>query len=117
MKAIILTIIAVTLFSSCVQKAYEREVTVYLTVKGKQNIKTVGILGDGNKLDWDKALPLQEVVKDSLYTTTFKMRTGYLLVEAAFTVNDTVELKDKPNRRIQFAKEGGTVYRAVFDEN
>lgn len=117
MKAIIITIIAVTLFSSCVQKAYEREVTVYLTVKGKKNIKTVGVRGDGNALDWDKDLALKEVVKDSLYTTSFKMRTGYLFVEAKFTVDDAFELNDKPNRRIQFAKEGPTVYRAVFDEN
>ena len=104
------------LFTSCVQKSYNRTVVYTLDVSKLKDVKKAGIRGENKPLSWRSDLEMQEVVKDSLYTVTVTTETGQLFTEVKFTVNDDFELKEKPNRRVVFDKVGKTTkYDAVFD--
>ncbi|MBX9735136.1 MAG: hypothetical protein K2X37_13860 [Chitinophagaceae bacterium] len=112
-------LLAITLFiafNACVQKTYKRIVVVELIVKGKKDIQTVGIRGNGKPLSWDTDLPLAPVVKDSLYRTTITAVTGYKFAECKFTVNGEFELNNKPDRRVEFNEGDTTFFKAVFNE-
>ena len=107
----------IVIMASCVQKTSTKTVVVYLTVHNKKNIETVGVRGEGKPLSWDKDSPLTTIIKDSLYTGTFTIVTGYKFGEIKFTVNCEMELNDKPNRRVEFATTDTTVYKATFNGN
>jgi len=100
---------------ACVQPTSLKTVNINLVVKGKKDIQSVGVRGGGNPLSWDKDLPMQAVVKDSLYTVSFTTRTAFNFIEAKFTVDGAWEFNDKPNRKIEFEKNKDTVmYSAVY---
>ncbi|ASU35473.1 hypothetical protein [Mucilaginibacter xinganensis] len=105
----------VWLASSCVQKSYQKTIVIKLKVHHIKDIKTVGIRGNGNPLSWDKDLLLKPLVKDSLYTLTTTVLTGYKFAEIKFTVNGEFEFKERPNRRLVFSDKDTTYYNAVFD--
>jgi putative oxidoreductase len=102
--------------SSCVQKSYKKTVIITLVVNHAKDIKTVGIRGNGKPLSWDKDFPLKPLVKDSLYTLTTTVLTGYKFAEIKFTVNGEFELKERPNRRLVFSNNDTTYYNAVFNK-
>ena len=104
------------LLSGCVQKAYDRTVIYELDVSAAASVKSVGIRGDDKPLSWDEDRELTPVVADSLYRVAITYRTGRLITESKFTVNGTIELRDKPNRRVEFSGGDTTVYRARFDQ-
>ncbi|MCO5949801.1 hypothetical protein [Mucilaginibacter flavidus] len=112
---LILITLLVWLASSCVQKSYKKTIIIKLTVNHIKDIKTVGIRGNGTPLSWDKDFPLTPLVKDSLYTLTATVNTGYKFAEIKFTVNGEFELKERPNRRLVFSDKDTTYYNAVFD--
>ena len=103
-------------FNACVQKTYKRVVVVELTVKGKKDVQTVGIRGNGKPLRWDTDFPLETVVKDSLYRATISINTGYKFAACKFAVNGETELNDKPDRRVAFGQGDTTFFNAVFNE-
>jgi len=103
-------------FTACVQKAYKRVVVVELTVKGKKDIQSVGVRGNGKPLSWDNDYPLEPIVKDSLYRATITTITGYKFAECKFTVNGEFELNNKPDRRVEFSEGDTTFFKAVFNE-
>ncbi|OYU93234.1 MAG: hypothetical protein CFE21_21325 [Bacteroidetes bacterium B1(2017)] len=105
------------LTSSCVQESYNQTVTVILDVSGIKDIKSVGLRGDGKPLSWDEDFEMKPLIKDSLYTTTFSGKTGYLFAEVKFVVNGEFELKDKDNRQVYFDKSRKTIYKATFNKN
>lgn len=102
--------------ASCVQPVFRKTITVYLEVKEKSNIQSVGIRGNGKPLSWNDDYPMTPVVKDSLYVARFTVVTGYKTGEIKFTVNGEFELKNQPNRLVQFSETDSMVYRAVFDQ-
>ena len=102
--------------TGCVQKTYKKTVICNLNVAAVKNIKTVGVRGEGKPLSWGIDLPLKEVVKDSLYTITLPVKTGYKFIELKFTVNESFELENENNRRILFSDGDTTVYNAVFNK-
>ena len=112
---LILSGLLIILVSSCVQKSYKQTVVFMLDVKGVKNIKSVGIRGENQPLNWnsDFAMTLD---KDSIYTATISGETGYLFSEFKFTINNDFELKEKPNRRVYFNKDGRTIYKATFNK-
>ena len=101
--------------SNCVQKSYKKTIIIKLIVDHIKDIKTVGIRGNGNPLSWDKDFALKSLVKDSLYTLTATVLTGYKFAEIKFTVNGEFELKEQPNRRLVFSNKDTTYYNAVFN--
>lgn len=100
---------------SCVQKSYVKHIKVTLDVSSKDSITSVGIRGNGHPLSWQTDYPMQEVVKDSLYSAVITTTTGYKFGECKFTLNGDFELKGKENRRVYFAESDTTYYHAVFD--
>jgi hypothetical protein len=115
-NSIILISLLLLSMAGCVQKSYKKTVVVMLTVPNSKDIKTAGIRGQGKPLSWDTDYEMKTVVKDSLYTTTISAVTGYKFAEIKFTVNGDFELKEKPNRRVQFAEGDTTFYNATFDK-
>lgn len=111
----IIILLGVLAFSSCVQKSSKKTVVLKLNVQGIKNIQSVGIRGNEKPLSWDYDLELKPIVKDTLYTATFSIVTGYKFTEAKFTINSQFELPEKDNRRIVFSESDTTVYEATFD--
>jgi putative oxidoreductase len=100
---------------SCVQPSGRKTIKVLLHTQGIKNINTIGIRGNEKPLSWDNDLQLTPITKDSLYTATFFLVTGYTFTEAKFTVNGEYELQNKDNRRIVFADKDTTIYEATFN--
>jgi hypothetical protein len=107
--------IALFFFTSCVQKSSKKTVILKLNVEGIKDIKTIGVRGGEKPLSWDYDLELKPIVKDTLYTATFSLVTGYKFTEVKFTVNGQFELNEKDNRKIMFSDADTTVYEAKFD--
>jgi putative oxidoreductase len=112
---LIVTLISIFFIVGCVQKSFKRIVVVKLYVAGIDSIKSVGIRGKGKPLSWNSDVVLNPIVKDSIYTTTFSLVTGYKFVEVKFAVNGELELQNKENRRIVFAEKDTTYYQANYN--
>ena len=111
----LLILIAIIGFSGCVQKSSKKTIVVKLYVDTIKNIENVGIRGSQKPLSWYKDLKLQPIVKDSVYTTTISLVTGYKFIEAKFTVNGESELDNKDNRKIKLSDKDTIYYEAKFD--
>ncbi len=114
-NSLIITIILLFAFTSCVQKSSKKIIIVKLNVAGIKDIQTVGIRGKEKPLSWKSDMELKPIIKDSLYTATFSLVTGYKFTEAKFSINGQLEFKDKENRKIVFSEKDTTIYEAKFD--
>lgn len=102
--------------TGCVQKSGKKIIILKLDVGAMKNIKIVGIRGNEKPLSWDADLELKPIVKDSIFSATYSLVTGYKFTEVKFTVNGQFELNEKDNRKIIFATTGDTtIYEAKFD--
>lgn len=101
--------------TSCVQETHLRTVVFNLDVYGIKNIKKVGIRGWDAPLSWDNDYPLKEIVKDSLYQVTITGATGRLCCEVKFSINDTLEMDGKDNRKIYFKDKDTIRYSTKFN--
>jgi putative oxidoreductase len=88
---------------------------VKLNVQGIPNIQSVGIRGKQKPLSWGADLELKPIIKDTLYSASFSLVTGYKFTEVKFTINNEFELKEKGNRKIFFSEKDSTIYEAKFD--
>ncbi len=114
--SIIAVLITISFFTSCVQKKYKKTVVFTVNTSAKKNITTVGIRGNGKPLSWNEDVALVASNKDSSYSIPITFETGYTFTEVKFVINDTLELQDKGNRRINFEKGDTTFYQCVFDK-
>ncbi|QXV66161.1 hypothetical protein INP83_03455 [Mucilaginibacter sp. 21P] len=115
-KYYIPTLVMIVLFtSSCVQPTRNINITLKLHLKGMKDVQRVGVKGNDKPLSWDQGLPMTPIIKDSLYTVTYTLKTGYNFTEIKFTVDDKTELKGQPNRRLEFPNTNRVVYEAAFD--
>ncbi len=115
MKNYIFIILVLVSLTSCVQKSYNRKVTLFLDVSGNKDIKTVGIRGENKPFSWNEDVAMEVVKKDSLYKKTFEINTGRLCTELKFTINGEFELQDQENRKVYFNENGVTIYKAKFN--
>lgn len=115
-KFIIISAFAILGLTSCVQKSYNRKVTLLLDVSGNKDIKSVGIRGENKPFSWDYDTEMEVVKIDSLYKKTFEINTGRLCTELKFTINGDFELQNQENRKVYFNKNGETVYKAKFNK-
>jgi hypothetical protein len=109
------TAFAILGLTSCVQKSYNRKITLLLDVSGNKDIKSVGIRGNDKPFSWDNDLEMEVVKKDSLYKKTIEVNTGRVCTELKFTINGNFELQEKQNRKVYFSKNGETIYKAKFN--
>ena len=116
MKKIIIIFVGLLslMTTSCVQKIYKRTVHFIVDVFKVDNLKSIGIRGE-KPLDWNYNTEMKVIKKDSLYEATVTFETGYQFVAMKFTVNGDYELKEQPNRKVVFATDGVTNYKATFD--
>ena len=60
---------------------------------------------------------MKELIKDSIYTATVQTMTAYKFGEIKFVVDGDWELKEQPNRRVNFNEKSDTTYlNATFDK-
>lgn len=114
MKSFII-LLALLGLTSCVQESYTRKVTLLLDVSEIKNIQQVGIRGENKPFSWNENVEMEVVKKDSLFKKTFEINTGRLCTEIKFTINCEFELQEQENRKVYFAENGETVYKAKFD--
>jgi len=108
-------IILAMLFAGCVQETRKVTVAYHIVVNDIANIKSVGVRGSDKPLSWESDLPLEPMVKDSLYRAYVTYNTGYRFTEVKFVVNDTFELNGMENRRVIFSEKDTTVYNALYN--
>jgi hypothetical protein len=104
------------LVTSCVQKSYKRTVVFTLDASEIKNIKKVGIRGKDKPLSWDYDTEMKEIKKDSVYQIIITGETGYKFTEVKFVVNDTFELQNEDNRRVDFSEKDTTFFKAKFNK-
>ena len=113
---LIFSIILLAFCTACVQKSSNKTVVVKLNVQNEKDIKSVGIRGEQRPLSWRSDQEMTAVKKDTTYTTSFSLVTGYKFAEIKFTVNGEFEFNDMPNRKIFFDTKDTTYYEATFNK-
>ena len=114
-KLAIIALLLSLILTGCVQKTYQKTVVFTLDASEIKNIKTVGIKGNDKPLSWSKSSEMRAIKKDSLYQLTITFETGYSFTEIKFMVNDSLEFKNKDNRRVNFSTADTTFYKAKFN--
>jgi len=100
---------------SCVQPSHRRLVVLYLHMNDSVKVSSAGVRGSGEPLSWDRDYIMTELIPNTLYKTSFIVKTGYKFGEIKFTRNGSFELEGRPNRKVYFSKSDSTVYHAVFN--
>ncbi|MEM6719608.1 MAG: hypothetical protein AAF611_09850 [Bacteroidota bacterium] len=115
----ILNILAIALLfctTSCVQETHLKTVTVKLDMNGVSNIENVGVRGNFTNPSWKQMIPLTDENNDGIYEATLSQKTAVNAIRFKFVNQGAYELKDQPNRKLEFEYKPETiVYEAVFD--
>lgn len=114
-KTIVIAMLISVSFIGCVQKTMHKTVVYILTVKDPSNIKTVGIRGKDQPLNWQSDHEMKMVQSGSTYKAIVTYVTGYKFTEAKFVVNNEFEFQDQENRKIVFTDKDTTIYTATFN--
>lgn len=109
------TFLLFVVLTSCVQKTHQKTVVFRLNTTKMGAIKKVGIKGKDKPFSWDYATEMKTIKKDSLYELTKTFETGYTFTEVKFMVNDSLEFENEDNRRVDFAANDTTIYKAKFN--
>lgn len=118
MKKISSILIGFALFAcfSCVQETTKRTVTFNVDARNVSEVKSMSLRGQHYPLSWRKNYALSDDNNDSIFTTTITFDLPFDYTDVKFVLNDnTYELKDKPNRRINFENDTLLTYSATFD--
>ncbi|MBC8756324.1 hypothetical protein H2O64_16740 [Kordia sp. YSTF-M3] len=116
-KLIILsTIILAISLQSCVQETHEKTVTFKVDMNGLSTVENVGLKGNFTNPSWKVTIPLTDENNDGIYEGTFSKKTATSSIRFKFVNQKQYELKDQPNRTLQFEYKPQTlVYEATFD--
>lgn len=117
MKSILifLSIAALVVLQSCVQKSYDRTIRFRLHSNGIKDVSSAGVRGNDKPLNWEVDFPLRFDPTDSTYVGEVTMNTGYLFTEFKFTLNGEFELREKQNRKLIFKDQDTVIYNAYFN--
>ena len=118
-KLIAIIAFATLVFSSCVQKEFEKEITFLVDTNGIENIESLGIRGNFLPNQWRESYPLIDTNNDGIYEVTFKEKTAVYGINFKFVKNgNDYELKDSDNRKIIFEYKPETIiYETTFNNN
>ena len=109
--------LALVVFTSCVQKEYEKEISFIVDTNGIEDMNSLGIRGDFLPDKWRKSYQLKDNNKDGVYEVTFNEKTAVNGINFKFVKNGfDYELKDSDNREIifEYIPEAIT-YKAIFN--
>jgi hypothetical protein len=114
----VITIAAITLFASCVQKEHMKTVTFSVDMNGIENVTNVGIKGDFTDQAWRQTIPLSDEDGDGIYEITFNRETAAYGIEFKFVKNDNqIELEGEDNRELVFEYKPETIqYQTKFND-
>lgn len=118
-KLIAIIAFATLVFSSCVQKEFEKEITFLVDTNGIENIESLGIRGNFLPNQWRESYPLTDTNNDGIYEVTFKEKTAVYGINFKFVKNgNDYELKGNDNREIIFEYKPETIiYETTFNNN
>ncbi len=113
---ILATIILGISLQSCVQETHLKTVTFKVNMNGVSTTENVGIKGNFTNPSWKVLIPLTDENNDGIYEGTFSKKTATSSIQFKFVNENEYELKDQPNRTLQFEFKPQTlVYEATFD--
>lgn len=118
-KLIAIIAFATLVFSSCVQKEFEKEITFLVDTNGIENIESLGIRGNFLPNQWRESYPLTDTNNDGIYEVRFKEKTAVYGINFKFVKNgNDYELKGNDNREIIFEYKPETIiYETTFNNN
>jgi putative oxidoreductase len=109
-KKMLGTCVGFLFLTACVQPTQTYRVQFDVKLPPNTKVTSLTIHGWDYPLSWEAGLPLNPVVKDSLYTVTVLFHTGRLYTDYKFKLNGAYELTDQPNRKIVF-NQRDSIYR------
>lgn len=117
MKKVKLMFISILLivFIGCVQKTRKTTVVYTLKIQDNNDVKSVGIRGNNDPLNWDNDFEMKVLLPDSIYQAIVTYNTGYKFTEIKFTKNGEFEFQNSPNRKVIFSDSDTTRYQATFN--
>ncbi|WP_046758747.1 hypothetical protein [Kordia jejudonensis] len=117
-KIIILAGIFFTvLCTSCVQETHLKTVTFKVDMNGVSAIENVGLKGNFTNPSWKQIIPLTDENNDGIYEATLSQKTAVSAIQFKFVNQGQYELKDAPNRTLQFEyKPQKVTYEATFND-
>lgn len=113
----ILSLIAVGLLCSCVQKTHLKTVTFRVNMNSTEHPQDVGIRGNFTSNPWNETIPMTSPNNDGVYEVTIEESTAVNAIEFKFVnTNNDFELKGQDNRTLVFKYQPETlVYEAEFN--
>ena len=114
-KNIVILLLLFAQLTGCVQKASKKTVVYILSVAGINSIKSVGMRGGDQPLNWQSDFDMKRDRSDSTYKAVVSYLTGYKFTEVKFVVNNEFELQNQDNRRVVFSDSDTTIYTATFN--
>jgi len=115
----IISILAIAILictTSCVQETHLKTVTVKLDMNGVSTVENVGVKGNFTNPSWQQVIPLTDDDNDGIYEATLSQKTAVNAIQFKFINQGAYELKEQPNRKLEFEYKPETIlYEAVFD--
>ena len=120
MKQILSTLALILLFctTSCVQETHLKSITFKVDMNQVENVGNVGIRGNFTNPSWEQLIPLTDDNNDGIYEATLSQKTAVNAIRFKFVNQGVYELKDQPNRKLEFEYKPETIlYEAIFDKS
>lgn len=115
----ILSILAITVLfctTSCVQETHVKTITFKIDMNGVENLENVGLKGNFTNPSWKQLIPMTDDNNDGIYEATLSQKTAVNAIRFKFVNQGAYELKDQPNRKLEFEYKPQTItYEATFD--
>ncbi|WP_298516405.1 hypothetical protein [uncultured Kordia sp.] len=112
----ILVLLFLVSITSCVQETYLKTVTVKLDMNGVSTTENVGVKGNFTNPSWKQVIPLTDDDHDGIFEATLSQKTAVNAIQFKFVNQGQYELKDQPNRTLEFKYKPETItYEAIFD--
>ncbi|MFY9242234.1 MAG: hypothetical protein WAO74_04330 [Polaribacter sp.] len=117
-KTITILALATIVLFSCVQKEFDKKITLFVDTNGLENVQSIGVRGDFLPNKWRENMALTDENKDGIYEITFNEKTAVYGIDFKFVKNgNEFELLDKNNRNIVFEYKPETIiYKATFND-
>ena len=114
---IITALLCLATMISCVQEEHLKKVTFQVDMNAIDTVGIVQINGDFVSPPWSEPVTMTDNDNDGVYEFTVEQETAKSTVSFKFIHNNTYELKDQNNRKLQLVYEPEEVtYYAVFDQ-
>ncbi len=114
MRIYVVLIVSVFLYS-CVQETYPQNIMFEVDARGLE-FDSLSVRGDFPPLDWDTNIRLEDPDGDSIFTKEIILQSPYTFFQFKCVMDETFELFDQPNRRVDFEEDMSTEVRIRYNK-